>query len=210
MDLSFLEQEAGSVEHKVCGKTFRFYAASVPGMYLLKNFSRPVLQALSSIFGGIGRETGLNERTQSKSDGSIATSSEITAIAPELAKLKIDTRDRSIGLLMDTLLDEKNGKVIAEIIADSLQEEWKRGDDGSFSQNDKKAIYAMWGKINVPAAVGFLTGVALANKATFDPLVERLRGPNPVPASSQSPTGPAAQASPPPLEQPVQEAQTET
>ena len=191
MDLSFLETKGTAVDHEVCGKSFKFYAATVQGAYLLKNLGRPVLQALGAIFGGIGAETGLTERSMTKPGGEFVTSTEVTAISPELAKLRIETRDKSIATLVDTLLEQKNGIVMAEIVADSLQDDWPRDAHGRF---DQKALAAFWNKMTVQAAVAFLSGVAKANRPVFDPLVERLRGNLPGQGSSRSPSGPAATA----------------
>ena len=194
MDLSFLNDKAVSIKHKVRGHDFNFYPATVRGAYLVKGLGRPIMQALSTLFGGVGQETGHNERAVTKPTGEIATSSEDTAIDPALAKLRIEARERSIGSLFDTLLDEKNGPVMAEIIADSLQDDWQR--DERTGKFDQKEIAAFWGKLDVPTAVEFLVGVCKANKPVFDPLVEGLRVPSALArGSSPSPSSDAQAAS---------------
>jgi hypothetical protein len=182
VDISFLEDRGTAVVHEVRGKPFKFYSATVKGAYLLKNLGKPVLQALTALFGGVGQETGVNERTVNKPNGEFMTSSEITAITPELAKLRIDTRDKAIAGLLDTLLNDKNGPIMAEIIADSLQDEFPR----TKGNLPLKEVMAFWDALKLEDAVAFLVGVAKANKPVFDPLVAGLRARSLVRDSSPS------------------------
>jgi len=150
------------VEHKVNGCDLKFYPVRVEVMFKLRRIGKPLAKALSTLFSSGDNDHGVTQRTHA--DGSTEVISEPPATS--LAKFRSEQRADSLAEAVDALLDPKNGEVVGELIMDSLQDEFPRGNKGNPSAG------GFMGEVSGAVLVDLLKGVAAANKEVLGPLAE--------------------------------------
>ncbi len=180
------------VEHEVCGRVLKFYPASLRATYTIKSLAKPLLQAVLTAFSGVGQETGLTERQMNKADGGLGIETVVVPISAELAKVKIEAREKAYAALIDAALDPGNGKFVCGVIMDSLRDDYPRTSKGPSGAEVDKFMEG----IDVPAMTALVHGVMKANRRVFDdPLFAPLRAlllAKTGRGSSPSPSGPAS------------------
>jgi hypothetical protein len=158
------------VEHEVNGVTTKFYALSLQVMFDMRDVAKPLLKALTGLFGGVGQENGV---TKTRKDHRLADGTsgveqveELKGIDSKLAEVKLIDRDKSIHELIDAFADPKNRRVVAKALLDSMR----------VRPLDDKAVDAFLKDADAKVFVEIATGALKANAGVLGPLGARLLG----------------------------------
>jgi uncharacterized membrane protein len=161
------------VEQEVNGKSLKFYAVSFGAAAKLRSIGKPLAKALSTLFGGVGQETGMKttKRTHVSQEGDTGNEvvEEFTPIAPALAEIKVRERERAFADAIESIMDPASMAVVAELVMDCLRDDCPRNPD-------KKTVTEFTSKLDLRAFVQLLKGVGAANKDVLDPLLGQEHG----------------------------------
>lgn len=162
------------VEHEVNGQTRRFYAVPVQVMFELRQIAKPLLKAFTTLTQGIGQEnTGRAQSRKTKTKNEAGTEqevqediNEVEGIAPQLAAVKLQERDKSIDSLVDAFLDPKNARAVARLVMASLR------DEGFGRPPTDREVDEFLNGIDLKTAFEVIQGTAKANAEVFGPLAQ--------------------------------------
>lgn len=199
MALSFLSDR--SVVHQVLGRDLKFYPISVWTVFRLKGISKTIAKTIATLFeGGDGlRSSDSKETVEGGATGAYQRHRKLDAVAPNIFELRHTHKQVAIDDLVDTLMQEQNCFLLADLIIDSLRDEAKEL-RGMATDQKRKWLEEM----GVDALMECLIGMSKANKAVFDPLVKWAqsalasvrRSDEPVPAAPAAPVAPTPPTSP--------------
>ena len=114
------------VEHSVCGKKKRFYPVSVLKAFKMRRVGKPLAQALSVLFAS--RKHDHSEQVeQVVTEEQTMTVTSLSAVSPEMASMRAKQQAEALAEAIDALTDDENVLVLAELIINSLREEWEEG-----------------------------------------------------------------------------------
>jgi hypothetical protein len=171
MGLSFLSDR--SVTSTVAGRDLKFFPVSVWTALKLRKISSTIAKSAAVLFEGgeALRSSKFREVYEGGKggDGGIQRDREMQAIDPKLAEMRHLHRQAAIDDLLNTLMLEENGFLLADFIKDSLREE---SIDFSNSSDGRRKFLET---LSVDILAEIVAGLIQANKAVFDPLVAWVR-----------------------------------
>lgn len=179
MSKSFLVRKG--VPHVVNGETLMFYPVSVKAAASLSAIGKPIAQAVSALFSGVGNESGQQERVH-KVGEDVTHETIVLAIDPKLAEVKLANRNKAIEALISALTDQANLTTLAKIIMDSLRDDYP-------PVPTKEMIDELLSS-DIGTLAQLVEGVLVASQDSFSPLLKRLLALRP--ASSQGVVEPRA------------------
>lgn len=198
--MSFLTTKG--VEHPVGDRTLTFYPVSLRVAPKALGLLEPVVKAIGTLVAdGASSTDSFTERTFTKPSGEIGRETIHTPPDATVIKARQEIRDKAIAEVVRSLLDRKNGVDLAEILVDSLRDEFPRN-----PRPKPKEIEAWWDEVDLAHAVDLVTGLVKANRSVFDPFMEALGGHlraaqgsflSPRSRSGQEESPPAEEATPP-------------
>jgi len=148
--------------HEVNGEEEEFYALGVRMLFKLRNLAKPIAESMAVLFESHESDRGA-EFIQSD-DGTRSTTQ---PVEPALAAQRTRDREKSVGRLIETICDEKNGEILAEVVLDSKRERDQK-------KITKTQVEEFLDKTDVPTFVQNLIGVGKANAEVFGPVGERV------------------------------------
>jgi len=154
------------VESEVNGEKLRFFPISMRLLFRLRDIGKSLAKAIASIFNRDEDHVGSTTRNVTEGE-QVMQVTEIEAISPELAELREKKRVEAITDVVDTLTDPQSGDVVAEIIMDSLRENFDRNPSPQQIEEFRNALDA-------ESLVQLMAGVGAANKKLFDPLLKKV------------------------------------
>ena len=124
----------------------------------------PVVEALALAFRNTDAiDVSVEEMSRVGDGGSaVGTQRIISAITPELARVRHEQASSAIRGAVESLLSPESEQVVAEILSDALREEAKAGGGSILDQ------------IDLPTAGALLGAVYRANKSVLDPFLSAL------------------------------------
>lgn len=151
------------VTHEAAGEDRRFYPVSVTKAFKLKRVAGPVAQALSTMLSDRSADVG-QKHTEIKNtlEGEIKEVV-VEPMTPEMASMRAAQQERSIQGLVDAFTDEQTGVLLAELIQDSLREEFPRGDKSNIPASE------FLGQLDVDSFLEMVFGLVKANAKVLDP-----------------------------------------
>jgi hypothetical protein len=169
--LSFLAPTC--IKHTVNGEEINFYAISTKMLFRLKSLTRPLSQALSTLFADSSKDNGRTLKDFKFVDGSDSDETNegsetiINPIDPAILQIRMDTKERAVDRLVDAFSSEENKKLIALLICDSCRDLLPRDPDDD-------EVSELMATLDLGNLVAMLTGVAKANVKVFGPLGDRV------------------------------------
>lgn len=165
------------IEHEVLGETRRFYPARLKTAFKLKSVGRPLARAFSTLFSDTSADNGKIYKDMRGEDGTMGSETVIEPMSIEMARMRHEQRAQAIEDMIHQFTDDKNARLVAEIILDSLRDEytWKQSEA---NENrvliDEASISQIVDELDLSAFMDLLKGVALANKEVFGPMGEKM------------------------------------
>lgn len=160
MSLPFLAQEP--TVHSVGGTEQKFWPLSLRMTFRLRGIAKPIAKAVAAFLSTASRDDTGSEHSTVRSTGGEQTHITVTAISPDLAKVRFEQRQSSIESFMEGVLSEPAMAVLADMIMDSMREAYPNRKSGDIDEFCKT--------VPAPIAMEMLAGVAKANAKLFDPL----------------------------------------
>jgi hypothetical protein len=161
-----------SVEKTVGDKVLKFYPVSLKAVFDLRAVAKPLVRALTTLFQGVGQENGGRSITKDHklADGTTGVEKieEVDGIHPDLARLKVEERQKAIHDLIDAFTDPVNAKLLVKLIMDSLRDEFPR-------PIKDPAVAEFQDTVDAVTFGALLTGLIEANAGVLGPLAPRLR-----------------------------------
>lgn len=165
------------IEHEVLGEIRRFYPARLKTAFKLKSVGRPLARAFSTLFSDTSADNGKIYKDMRGEDGTMGSETVIEPMSIEMARMRHEQRAQAIEDMIHQFTDDKNARLVAEIILDSLRDEytWKQSE---VNENrvliDEASISQIVDELDLSAFMDLLKGVALANKEVFGPMGEKM------------------------------------
>jgi hypothetical protein len=184
-----------SISHKIDEDELQFYPVSVTCMFTLKEIAAPIARALAALFQSEENDVGATDETVSSNSQKDFTNRKIVEpVSMELARFRLDQKQRAIQDGIETLFSPSNAIIVARIIMDSLRDDFDR--KKSEEQKDAEA-QDLLDTIDGAMFQQLLTGLYEGNKKVFGPLASmvaqskemiqsRLRGLSPVSSEEAS------------------------
>ena len=149
-----------SVDQVIEGVSFRFYSCSVkntaPLADLIAELGGHASVLLSRHDSDIGK---LVEDFEDKKEKQTVAKTTMQPINPELAEMRAASRKKAVMGAIQSLLDTKHQVTLAELLIDSLRDEYPRGEPRPGTNDLQDWINGM----DVPVFLMFLTGLFRAN-----------------------------------------------
>lgn len=163
---------------RVGEKDIKFYSMSFGLLKELKGVGKPTAKLLATVFGGVGQEQALKTNKKvieaapddsgQPQTRSSEEASEIGAIDPKLAEVKLSARAGAVDDLVSSLLDERHHKLFVRIVMDSARDEFPR--KLSAEAKGKLVDSMVSDGMDLLTAKDCLLGVIAANRDAVDPL----------------------------------------
>ncbi len=151
------------VERDIDGQLHRFYPVSVRAVFKLRDISKPISKAIQALLTG-NDDTSRESVKMTDKERNYQERVVVSAINPELARLRHQQKQDAIETLINGLLSEESSFVLADLIMDSMRE-------AGFPKNptiQQKAEFV--NGTSATAMVEMAKGLAEANKELFRPL----------------------------------------
>lgn len=166
--LSFLSGKC--VDQEVNGQQMRFYPVSLRLAFRMRSFLAPIAKALTVLLPNEQddtRLTGYENRSVKQADGTEMQTTEVGAIRPEILQQINSRRERAIEDLVMAVTSEENANLIAELIMDSLRDDFPRKPSPSQIQEFRE-------EMDIDSLLQALAGFGKANKKIFDPFLDKV------------------------------------
>lgn len=161
---SFLSDQ--SVDHEVNGQTHKFYPVSTRTIFHLKRVGSQSARALQALFSG-GNDDVSKEHDKTfegGKDGAFQERHRVSAIDPVLAEKRYQQKQKAVNDLIETLLSEDAGFVLARLIMDSMRE-------AGFPRKPTNAELGEFvDNVSADSMVEMCQGLIAANRRLFAPL----------------------------------------
>jgi hypothetical protein len=161
--VAFLEASK-SIDKKINDETVTFYEISAGKIFDLKNLAGPIGRLIDAMQKNQNSIASKTSRYGAGGDEPAGEIIELKAIEPKLEEQQALRRQRAITELIDTLTDDKNVRVLGEIIMDSMKDIFPRGS----ADNPPGSEFIK--SVSLPALGQLISGVIEANKGVFGPL----------------------------------------
>lgn len=148
------------VEHEVAGQNRKFWPMSVNTIFKLQGLATPISKALAAFLTNSQNDTGQEQSKVESAEGNRQERLTIQPITSELARVRFQQRQEAIELLTGGILNERTAKVLAEVVMNSMREDFPKG----------SSVADFLEQTTAPVFMEMLSGVAKANKKLFDPL----------------------------------------
>ena len=148
-------------------KELYFSPLSAKILMQLRGVLRPVLNAFV-LFTSSGDSDRQKEFSEASQNGAQQKKSIVTAVTPDIARLRASQKTQAIETLVNELLSEAALKTACLVIADSLRKDVPRGEVEATATK-------MVDNLSVDEIVSYMTGVAKANKKLVGPFLEKLK-----------------------------------
>ncbi len=166
------------IEHDVRDARFRFYPISVSVLWKMRTFVEPISTAFRVLTGGKNDSDQLVDQSTDPETGEQRVTSQVSAVAPELAKFREEKIDSAIKAAFESFFADDMRMFVGEMIVDSLREEFNRG-----QARDLSVVKAVMdgGKIGDEEFPGLdletmtmmIEGLVKANAKVFGPFAKR-------------------------------------
>jgi hypothetical protein len=150
-------------------RTLNFYPISVRALTRLRDLAKPIGQALTTLLGSSDRDFATKVEEKQNADKSMQRTTDIGAISPDLAKQRLAARQEAVSTLVDAVLNPTSAKLLAELLIDSLRDDFERKKGGPIPTDIDTFLESM----TVDVLPDMLQGLAEANKKLFAPLKDR-------------------------------------
>lgn len=160
-----------SVEHEVEGQMLKFYPVSMSSLFTIKTIAAPIARALATIFQSEDNDVGITDRTigDGQMNGDFTTEKIIEPISMDLARFRLDQKQRAIEDAVNTLFDPANSRVIMRLVMDSLRDDFDRKQNEDEKNKEADRVLET---IDGSQFRELLTGLYLGNKKVFGPLAD--------------------------------------
>lgn len=153
-------------EVDISGSLFRFYPCSVGAAARMAEAISEMASHFSVLLGPKERDYGHQvEDFEDKKAGQVVSKTVVDPIRPEMAQLRSAERSRAVQGAINTLMGPKHRLALAELLADSLRDDFPRDKPRSADELQK------WVEgMDVSILMQFVIGLSKANAKVFGDL----------------------------------------
>jgi len=184
------------VTYSVNDEPLRFYPISVGLFTRLKVIGEPLIRMFAKLQDKLlKRQQQLSDAkyisTEDTGSGFKQTTSEIKGVSVEILQIQKTDLEEIVRDVVETIFEKDTPRVLAEVIVDSLREEYPRLARGAL---DQEAVDALHSELDLGSAVQLLTGVAKANEKGLGPfgkmLLKSAKDEEGAPSQNEPPSSP--------------------
>jgi hypothetical protein len=160
------------VEHEVRGLgKIKFYPVDLHMVFRLRQVGKPLAGAISDLFVDRNNDyTSIERQVMHENGDGLDREIIAEAVSVEIAKFRAEQREKAVEELIECLTDKDSSAVIAELLMNSMRDEFPKGDP------DNPPAAGFFAEINSSQIADLLTGFAKAHKEVFGPLGGMMEG----------------------------------
>jgi len=160
-------------DQEIGDNSFRFYTNSVKAAAKTSQLLEELAAHVSVLLGKTSQDQGhIVEDFKDPETGASVEKTSVPPINPDLARLRSEERQKAVRGAIKALLNAKHRMTIAELLMDSLRDDWDRA-----KPHPSQEIQEFLDGMDMPTLVSFIKGWATANAKLFGELGNVMSGP---------------------------------